>query len=142
LAEAYIKNRDLLSAIQELDTAIRQDPNEIQATRMFSRAADIYYDLNNYELAEDFYAMSSAIDRERLTYNPEQAVLRAESIFWLGRFDESEKLMRGAVEYSLKSGASASMQASHNLPWAALRIACHARTVCARNWRTAVKTTR
>lgn len=123
LAEAYIKNRDLLSAIQEIDTAIRQDPNEIQATRMFSRAADIYYDLNNYELAEDFYALSSAIDRERLTYNPEQAVLRAESIFWLGRFDESEKLMRGAVEYSLKSGASASMQASHNLPWAALRIA-------------------
>lgn len=123
LAEAYIKNRDLLSAIQELDTAIRQDPNEIQATRMFSRAADIYYDLNNYELAEDFYAMSSSIDRERLTYNPEQAVLRAESIFWLGRFDESEKLLRSAVDYSLKSGASASVQASHNLPWAALRIA-------------------
>lgn len=123
LAEAYIKNRDLLSAVQELDTAIRQDPNEMQATRMFSRAADIYYDLNNYELAEDFYAMSSAIDRERLTYNPEQAVLRAESIFWLGRFDESEKLLRSAVEHSLKSGASASPQASHNLPWAALRIA-------------------
>ena len=123
LAEAYIKNQDLMSAIQELDTAIRQDPNQYQATRMFSRAADIYYDLNNYELAEDFYAMASAIDRERRIYNPAQAILRAESIFWLGRFQEAEKIFRGSVEYIVKHGLADDSKVNQNVPWAALRIA-------------------
>lgn len=123
LAEAYIKNQDLMSAIQELDTAIRQDPSQVQATRMFSRAGDIYYDLNNYELAEDLYAMASAIDRERQLFNPMQTILRAESIFWLGRFDESERLFRSAVEYSQKNGFRGGATSEPNLSWAALRIA-------------------
>jgi len=123
LAEAHIRNQDLISAIQELDTAIRQDPSPIQATRMFNRAADIYYDLNNYELAEDFYAMASAIDRERLVYNPGQAFLRAESIFWLGRFKDVEKILRGAVEFASKANARESEGYARNIPWAWLRIA-------------------
>jgi tetratricopeptide (TPR) repeat protein len=123
LAEAFIKNQDLISAVQELDTAIRQDPDPIQATRMFSRAGDIYYDLNNYELAEDFYAMASGIDRERQIFSPMQSMLRAESIFWLGRFEETEKLLRGAVDYSLKSGLASGTAPDINLSWAALRIA-------------------
>lgn len=123
LAEAYIKNQDLMSAIQELDTGIRQDPDPMQATRMFSRAGDIYYDLNNYELAEDFYAMASGIDRERQLFSPTQAVLRAESIFWLGRFEEAEKLLRSAIDYTIKSGQYPLAIVDHNLPWASLRIA-------------------
>jgi len=123
LAEAFIKNQDLISAVQEIDTAIRQDPDPIQATRMFSRAGDIYYDLNNYELAEDFYAMASAIDRERQTFNPTQSMLRAESIFWLGRFEETEKLLRGAVDFSLKSGLTSGVAPDLNLSWASLRMA-------------------
>ena len=122
MAEAYIKNQDLISAIQELDTAIRQDPNPVQAARMFNRAADIYFDLNNYELAEDLYAMASAIDRERLVYSPAQALLRAESIFWLGRFEEAERILVNAVDYSMKASGSEWLQETHTLPWALLRV--------------------
>jgi thioredoxin-like negative regulator of GroEL len=123
LAEAFIKNRDLMSAIQELDTGIRQDPDPLQAMRMFTRAGDIYYDLNNYELAEDFYAISSAIDRERQVFSPNESILRGEIVFWLGRFDEAEKFLKSAVEYSLRSGAMMGQKADANLPWASLRIA-------------------
>jgi tetratricopeptide (TPR) repeat protein len=122
LAEAYIKNQDLISAIQELDTAIRQDPDPIQAARMFNRAGDIYFDLNNYELAEDLYAMASAIDRERQVYSPAQALLRAESIFWLGRFEEAERIFANAVDYAMTASGNDWLQETHTLPWALLRV--------------------
>ena len=123
LAEAYIKNQDLISAIQELDTAIRQDPNPVQAARMFNRAGDIYFDLNNYELAEDLYAMATALDRERQVYNPAQALLRAESIFWLGKFGEAERAFANAVDYSMTGSGNEWLRETGTLPWALLRVA-------------------
>jgi tetratricopeptide (TPR) repeat protein len=41
LAEAHIRNQDLISAIQELDTAIRQDPDPREAARMFNRSEEV-----------------------------------------------------------------------------------------------------
>jgi tetratricopeptide (TPR) repeat protein len=123
LAEAHIKNQDPVSAIQELDTAIRQDPDPAQAARIFNRAADIYYDFNNYELASDLYGLASAIDRERMVYNPGHAMLRGESEFWLGRFAEAERLLMGAADYSLKMPGSDWLHRSGMMPWVWLRIA-------------------
>jgi tetratricopeptide (TPR) repeat protein len=123
LAEAHIRNQDPVSAIQELDTAIRQDPDPIEATRIFNRAADIYYDLNNYELASDLYGMANAISREHMVYNPGHAILRGESEFWLGRFAEAERLLKGAADYSLKMPGNDWLHASGIMPWVWLRIA-------------------
>ncbi len=123
LAEAHIKNQDLVSAIQELDTALRQDPDPREAARILNRAADIYYDLNNYELAADLYGMASAIDRERFVYNPGHAILRGESEFWLGRFHEAESILKAAVDYSLKLDGNDWLHTSGIMPWVWLRIA-------------------
>jgi tetratricopeptide (TPR) repeat protein len=123
LAEAHLKNQDLLSAIQELDTALRQDPDPSQASRIFNRAGDIYYDLNNYELAEDMYLMASAIDRERQVYSAAQAVLRGETAFWLGKFEESGNLFKYALDVALRSADDEWLRESQTLPWINLRIA-------------------
>jgi tetratricopeptide (TPR) repeat protein len=122
LAECYIRNQDLISAIQELDTAIRQDPDPIQAAKMFSRVGDIYYDLNNYELAEDMYAMAGAIDRESKNYSPAQALLKAESIFWLGRVSEAENIFRIAASNALEVQGDGWLMESKTIPWALLRV--------------------
>ncbi len=122
-AEAHLKNQDLLSAIQELDTALRQDPDPLQASRIFNRAGDIYYDLNNYELSEDMYAMASAVERERRVYNAGQAVLRGETAFWLGRFEEAEKMLNFAVDASMRAPGNEWLQDSQTLPWVNLRSA-------------------
>jgi tetratricopeptide (TPR) repeat protein len=122
LAECYIRNQDLLSAIQELDTGIRQDPNPVQAAIMLNRVGDIYYDLNNYELAEDMYAMAGAIDREKKNYNPAQALLRAESIFWLGRTKEAEYIFKIATDYALHIKSDDWLIKTNSLAWALLRI--------------------
>jgi tetratricopeptide (TPR) repeat protein len=123
LAEAHIKNQDLISAIQELDTAIRQDPDPKEAARMFGRAADIYYDLNNYELASDLYAMASALDHELMIYRPGQALIRAENEFWLGKFAEAERLLKGAADYAIRMPGHDWLQASGMMPWVWLRVA-------------------
>ena len=123
LAEAHIKNQDMLSAVQELDTALRQDPNAHQASRIFNRAGDIYYDLNNYELAEDMYGMANAVERERQAYNASQAVLRGETAFWLGKFDEADRMLSFALDTAMRMAGYEWLQDSETLPWVNLRLA-------------------
>jgi tetratricopeptide (TPR) repeat protein len=123
IAEAHIKNQDMLSAVQELDTALRQDPNPGQATRIFNRAGDIYYDLNNYELAEDMYGMANALGRESRVYNAAQAVLRGETAFWLGKFEEADRMLSFALDAAMRVPGHDWLQDSQTLPWVTLRLA-------------------
>lgn len=91
LAESYIQNRSYLEAVQEIDTAIRQDRHSPLIAKLFARVGDIYFDLNNFDLAEDAYALAGRIDRENRIIEPAQLVLRGESLFWLGRYAEAQK---------------------------------------------------
>lgn len=122
LAEIYILNQDLLPAIQELDTAIRQDPDPGEAAKMFYRVGDIYYGLNNFELAEDVYMLGSRLDDTLMTYNPGQTVLRAESKFWLGKFAEAKRMYIDAVNASVVRDKDW-LTVNGTLPWVRLRIA-------------------
>ena len=97
-AEAYVQNRTYLEAVQEFDTAIRQDPSPEDAAAMFARVGDIYFDLNNYELAEESYALANRIDQEVEQVTPAQFVLRGESLFWLGKFSDAQKMFYYAME--------------------------------------------
>jgi len=122
LAESYIQNRSYLEAVQELDVAIRQDRDPKEAAASFIRAGDIYFDLNNFELADDAYALGARIDELLQLIDPVALVLRGESLFWLGRFSESQKILHFALE------GPAYRQSLRPLPpayasWAALRIA-------------------
>ena len=122
MAEVYILNQDLLPAIQELDTAIRQDPDPVEAARMFYRVGDMYYGLNNFELAEDVYSLGSRLDETQLEYNPGQTVLRAESKFWLGKFPEAKRLFQEAVHASVVRDNDW-LTVNGTLPWVRLRVA-------------------
>ncbi|MFW7380104.1 MAG: hypothetical protein ACOH5I_14920 [Oligoflexus sp.] len=123
LAELMIRNRSYLEAIQELDLALRQDPSMDLGAQVFARAGDIYFDLNNFELAEDMYALANRLDQSREVIRPSQFILRGEALFWLGRFSESQKMM----DYGLRSMAAAEAdgsETSHDLQaLASLRIA-------------------
>ncbi len=121
-AEAYIKNRTYLEAVQELDAAIRQDPDPKEAAASFARVGDIYFDLNNYELAEDSYALGAKIDEDERRINPAQLVLRGESLFWLGKFSEAQKMLHFALEGGLYRDASNPIP-DEMKSYAALRIA-------------------
>ena len=92
-AEMYIRNRDYLNAAQELDIALQQDADHQEAGEIFARLADIYFDLNNFELAEEMYALAIRVDKEQKTMKPWHYILRGESLFWLGKFDQSQKMM-------------------------------------------------
>lgn len=122
LAEAWILNNDYLSAIQELDTAIRQDPSPDEAARAFSRVGDIYFDLNNYELAEDVYGISEKVNAYTTKkFKPQSAVLRGESLFWMGKFAEARKFLEfGVGLFSKQRGWTTSY--TQYAPWALLRI--------------------
>ena len=122
-AEAQMRNHDLMSAVQELDTALRQDPDPKQAKRIFNRAGDIYFTLNNYELAEDMYAMANSIERDLKGYDASQAILRGETAFWLGRFDDAEKTFKFAVDSAMRVSGNEWLQDSQTIPWALLRVA-------------------
>lgn len=122
MAEMYLKNQDLLPAIQELDTAIRQDPDPDEAGRMFNRVGDVYYALNNFELAEDVYALAARVDETRMQYVPGQAVLRGESIFWLGQFAKARRMLQAALNTSIVRDRDWLIE-SGALPWLRLRIA-------------------
>lgn len=98
IAEVLIRSRDYLGAVQEIDTGIRQDPEPSLVATMFARVGDIYFDLNNYELAEDIYGLGARIDEEMREINPEQLVFRGESLFWLGRFAEAQKVLLFSLE--------------------------------------------
>ncbi|SMF69638.1 tetratricopeptide repeat protein [Pseudobacteriovorax antillogorgiicola] len=92
-AELFIRNRDYLSAVQQLDIALRQDRDVEQAALIFARIGDIYFDLNNFELAEDMYSLAIRLDHRRDKIRPWQFILRGECLFWLGKFDEAIKMM-------------------------------------------------
>ena len=102
LAEAFIKNRDYLQAMQQFDQALRQDPNPIEAAAIFARVADIYYALNNFELAEELYDIAIRIDEEAERITPAQFVLRGESLFWLGKYSDAQKMFHYGLEIAMK----------------------------------------
>ena len=100
LAESHIKNRSYFDAIQNLDLAIRQQSDPETAAASLTRAGDIYFDLNNYELAEDVYKIAAFIDEELKLVNSTQLVMRGEALFWLGEFSESQKILHFALHSS------------------------------------------
>lgn len=122
VAEGHIKNRSYLEAVQQLDLAIRQDPNPKSAAAMFARVGDIYFNLNNYELAEDAYALANRIDTEQKAINPNQFILRGESLFWLGKFSEAQKMLFYGLN-GYRVATSASTPADGVLAFGQLRIA-------------------
>lgn len=93
LVELLLKNQDELAAVRELDTLIRQDPEPMLSAYAFSRVGDVYFGLNNYELADDVYALSAKIDESVYTRLPESLILRGESLFWMGDFSNSERIL-------------------------------------------------
>lgn len=109
LAETHIQNHDYLEAVRELDLALRQDQKLETAAAIFARIADIYFDLNNFELAEEVYAVASRIDKELHSVRPSQYVLRGESLFWMGRFKEAIK----ALQYAQHAAAMPSSRDEH-----------------------------
>lgn len=122
IAETWVRNRTYLRAVSEIDTMIRQDhvPKDVAAG--FARVGDIYFDLNNYELAEDAYALSSAIDKQRKVINPAQHILRGESLFWLGKFSEAQQELTFGIEGE-NAFQSESKLPDGFAPYAKLRIA-------------------
>ena len=99
LAETYIQNRSYLNAAQELDTALRLNVKPQKASEIFARVGDMYFDLNNFELAEESYALAAAINNEFDQINPDFFILRGESLFWLGKFSEAQKMFHYALNY-------------------------------------------
>ena len=97
-AEMYVRNRDYLQAAQELDSALQQDVEKTQAGEIFARLGDIYFDLNNFELAEEMYELAIRVDRHHQTIKPWHYILRGESLFWLGRFKASQRMMNYGLE--------------------------------------------
>lgn len=122
IAESFIQNRSYLEAVQTLDQAIRQDQQHSESAAGFARVGDIYFDLNNYELAEDAYALGAKIDEDLRQINPAQLVLRGESLFWLGRFSEAQSALHMALE-GIKYRKETAPLPSDFRPWASLRIA-------------------
>jgi tetratricopeptide (TPR) repeat protein len=145
-AEAHIQNKTYLEAVQLLDTVIRYEIDNVvayekerksglridrkkeadykksveQVSAAFGRIGDIYFDLRNYELAEDAYGLAARIDQEADHISAEQLILRGESLFWLGRFSEAQKALHFALE---RRGSG-----KNNIPrdiaaWASLRHA-------------------
>jgi tetratricopeptide (TPR) repeat protein len=98
LAESYVKNRDYLEAVSELDVALRQDTDIKEASSIFARVGDMYFDLNNFPLAEDAYELALSIDNQIDRIQPVQFVLRGESLFWMGNYDESIKMLTYALD--------------------------------------------
>ena len=91
VAEMWIRNSSYLEAVQELDTAIRQDPQIEEVAESFGRVGDIFFDLNNYEIASDIYGISQNLDRiAGRVPHVERLMLRGESLFWLGRLREAQ----------------------------------------------------
>ncbi len=122
LAEALIRNHSYLRAVQELDTAIRQDPLPEDVGEAFGRIGDIYFDLNNYELAEDMYGLSVAINKITKKKDPVRTFLRAESLFWMGKFSDAQKAFWYALE-ELNTLPNPSPYIKPYATWGALRIA-------------------
>lgn len=98
LAETYIKDKNYLEAIREFDMTLRQDEDMESSARIFERIGDIYFALNNFELAEEIYEAANRIDAERHAITPAQYILRGESLFWVGHFADARKQMQYALQ--------------------------------------------
>lgn len=121
-AENYIKNGTFLEAIQELDQALRQDYNKVEAAAIMHRAGDIYFNLNNYELAEEAYDLGARADESLRQISPAQLMLRAESLFWLKRYREAQLFLNNAIEgVSFRKEKNPPSPATAS--WASLRFA-------------------
>ncbi len=145
-AEAHIQNKTYLEAVQLLDMVIRYDIENVvayekerkkggkiaqkkevaykksveQVSAAFARIGDIYFDLRNYELAEDAYGLAARIDEEADHVSAEQLILRGESLFWLGRFSEAQKALHFALE---RRGSGKNNIQRDMAAWASLRHA-------------------
>ncbi len=98
LAETYIKSQDWLEAVREVDLTLRQDQDPATSAALFARVGDIYFTLNNFELAEEVYEAANRIDTEHKQIRSSQYVLRGESLFWMGRFEEARKNLNYALQ--------------------------------------------
>lgn len=96
VAESYIQNRSYLEAVQEFDQTLRENVDTKTAAAIFARVGDIYFDLNNFELADDAYSLAGRIDQEALLVHPSRFVLRGESLFWMGQFSEAQNMFHYA----------------------------------------------
>lgn len=122
LAESHIQNRSYLQAAQELDLSLRQDPDPRTAGQIFARLGDLYFDVNNFELAEELYAIANRVDHQVQYINPAQFILRGEALFWLGQFSEAQKMF----QYALNTVGSRQIQSELSTPLiavASIRIA-------------------
>ncbi|MES2746577.1 MAG: tetratricopeptide repeat protein, partial [Bdellovibrionota bacterium] len=102
LAETSIRGQDYLEAVRAIDLTLRQDQDSATSASLFARVGDIYFVLNNFELAEEVYEAANRIDNEHRQIKPSQFVLRGESLFWMGRFEEARK----HLQYALNSQSS------------------------------------
>ncbi len=122
LVETWILDHNYLKAMQELDTLIRQDPNPKATAPAFARAADIYFDLANYELAEEVYQLANRIFIFADQVDPHTYLLRGESLFWLGRFEEAIQMFELAFEAD-NSRKKIKNISRNQRSWAKLRMA-------------------
>jgi tetratricopeptide (TPR) repeat protein len=122
LAESYIQNHSYVEAVQVFDSALREDISPELAALVFARVGDIYYDLNNYELAEHNYALGNRVNSEMERLQPAQFILRGESLFWSGKFVEAQKALHYGLEFA---AANHSMQplSDQYTGFASLRLA-------------------
>lgn len=90
MAEAFLQNRTYWEAVSQLDFALRQDPNLYQAADIFGRAADIYFDLNNFAIAAEIYLLAIRVNQLAGKVDPNHYVLRGEALFWLKRYKEAQ----------------------------------------------------
>ncbi|MBC7658773.1 MAG: hypothetical protein H7249_03610 [Chitinophagaceae bacterium] len=122
LAETYIRNSDYLEAVREIDMTLRQDQDIPTSAALFARVGDIYYALNNFELAEEVYEAANRIDAEKRQISPNQYALRGESLFWMGRFEEARKNFQYALQ-SMSSPRAGEVLDDNMQALASLRIA-------------------
>ena len=97
LAEANLKAGDYLEAAKTFDLAIRKGASKTDAAQMFARVGDMYYEKNQFESAQDAYALGAQIDYLEGLLRPAEMVRRGEALFWLGRYSEAQKLLHFAL---------------------------------------------
>ena len=87
------KSRSYFDAIKVYDLALRQESiTRKEAALILTQAANIYFDLNNYELAEDLYEKASLVDLSSFT--PLTYVLRGEALFWMNELDKALEMFK------------------------------------------------
>jgi len=122
LGEAYLKNHDYLLAMQMFDQALRVNRDVSTAAKIFARVADIYFNLNNYELAEDIYRYMDKFGEYLNRFSPIQLIFKGEALFWLGKFDQAQKSLKFALDYSRRQTNYGNVSLN-DLAYARLRFA-------------------